>query len=109
MKPSRSTPKKLNFELLEDSRLSDSKRWVLVKPRGDGHCALLLARAVGEAQQSQVGNQTGGRVFLFLHTDDFERDYNNMLQNRYALFARRPGNPMEQSPFSKTCMETAGT
>lgn len=80
---------KLDFELLEDSRLSDSKRWVLVKPRGDGHCALLLARAVGEAQQSRVGNQPGGRVFLFLHTDDFERDYNNMLQKQ-VRFVRPP-------------------
>ena len=64
--------------------LSKSKRvhWL-------GSCALLLARAVGEAQQSRVGNQTGGRVFLFLHTDDFERDYNNMLQKQ-VRFVRPP-------------------
>lgn len=70
---------KLDFELIEDSTLSDSKRWVLVKPRGDGHCCLLLAKAANEEQRSRVGNQTGGRVFLFLYTDDFWRDYQKMI------------------------------
>lgn len=68
---------KLNFQLIEDTRLSDSKRWVLIAPPGS-ECALLLARAVGEEQRSRIGNQTGGRVFLFLHTDDFARDYANL-------------------------------
>ena len=65
----------LGFELVEDSPREPGKRWVLVAPRGGNGTALLLARAVNEEQASRVGNQTGGRVFLFLHTDDFERDY----------------------------------
>ncbi|MEQ8812581.1 MAG: VOC family protein [Imperialibacter sp.] len=72
--------KKLHFTLVEDTRLSDTKRWVLVAPPGgaDG-CLLLLAKAASDEQQTRVGNQTGGRVFLFLHTDDFEADYQNLL------------------------------
>ena len=70
---------KLHFELLEDTRLSETKRWVLVRPPGGEGCALLLARAVGTEQESRIGNQTGGRVFLFLHTDQFEEDYRNLL------------------------------
>ncbi len=80
---------KLDFELIEDSTLSDSKRWVLVKPRGDGHCCLLLAKAANEEQRSRVGNQTGGRVFLFLYTDDFWRDYQKMT-GRNIRFVRQP-------------------
>lgn len=72
--------KKLYFTLVEDTRLSDTKRWVLVAPPGgtDG-CLLLLAKAASDEQQTRVGNQTGGRVFLFLHTDNFQRDYQNLL------------------------------
>lgn len=69
----------LGFELVEDTVLSATKRWVLVRPRGDGAACLLLAKAATEEQQTRVGNQTGGRVFLFLQTDDFWRDYNNLL------------------------------
>ncbi len=65
---------KLNFVLLEDTPISPEKRWVRVAPPGSS-CGLLLAKGVGEEQRSRVGNQTGGRVFLFLHTDDFWRDY----------------------------------
>lgn len=66
----------LGFELLEDTPLTPEKRWVRVRPRGtaDG-CALLLARAATPEQQAAVGRQSGGRVFLFLHTDDFDRDH----------------------------------
>lgn len=70
---------KLNFELLEDTPLSETKRWVLVRPPGGEGCALLLARAVGAEQESRIGNQTGGRVFLFLHTDQFDKDYQNLI------------------------------
>ncbi|MCC6725429.1 MAG: VOC family protein [Saprospiraceae bacterium] len=70
---------KLHFRLVEDTPLSPTKRWVIVEPPGDGSCQLLLAKAVGEEQESRIGNQTGGRVFLFLHTDDFQRDYANLL------------------------------
>ena len=65
---------KLHFTLQEDTVLSDVKRWVLVKPAGSNASALLLAKAANESQLSRVGNQTGGRVFLFLYTDDIERD-----------------------------------
>lgn len=71
----------LGFELIENTCLEQEqsgKRWVVVKPRGLAGCSLLLAKAVGHDQLSAVGNQTGGRVFLFLHTDDFKRDYDAM-------------------------------
>jgi catechol 2,3-dioxygenase-like lactoylglutathione lyase family enzyme len=80
---------KLNFDLIEDTRLSETKRWVMVKPRGEGQCCLLLAQAGNEEQKSRVGNQTGGRVFLFLYTDDFWRDYNDMLEKN-IIFTRPP-------------------
>lgn len=75
----------LHFKLVEDTRLSDTKRWVLVKPDGEGNCCLLLAKAATELQKKQVGDQTGGRVFLFLHTDHFERDYQNLLDNQVEI------------------------
>jgi catechol 2,3-dioxygenase-like lactoylglutathione lyase family enzyme len=64
----------LGFQLLEDTPLGGDKRWVLVGPASGG-TSLLLAKAATPAQVSRVGDQTGGRVFLFLHTDDFRRDY----------------------------------
>ena len=70
---------KLKFTLLEDTRLSEEKRWVRIAPAGSDGFALLLAKAANEQQLASVGNQTGGRVFLFLHTDDFERDYQNLI------------------------------
>lgn len=72
---------KLGFRLLEDKQLSETKRWVVVQPPGQGGCNLLLAKAVGDEQKSRVGNQTGGRVFLFLHTSNFTNDYNRLLEN----------------------------
>lgn len=72
--------KKLHFDLVEDTRLSETKRWVLVRPKGTMGCCLLLAKAANEEQSSRVGNQTGGRVFLFLYTDDFARDFENLNQ-----------------------------
>ena len=80
---------KLDFKLLEDTRLSDEKRWVLVVPPGAGQCCLLLATASNDRQVASIGNQTGGRVFLFLHTDDFWRDYNKMIE-RGVEFIRPP-------------------
>jgi uncharacterized glyoxalase superfamily protein PhnB len=71
----------LHFTLIEDTVLSADKRWVVVAPPGSKECSLLLAKAADEQQQSAIGHQTGGRVFLFLYTDDFWRDYNNMLEN----------------------------
>ena len=72
---------KLRFTLVEDTVMSETKRWVVVAPPGSSGCRLLLAKAVGEEQQSRVGNQTGGRVFLFLHTDNFWRDYRNLVEH----------------------------
>jgi catechol 2,3-dioxygenase-like lactoylglutathione lyase family enzyme len=80
---------KLSFRLLEDTLLSATKRWVIVAPPGSGQCSLLLAKAAGTQQQHAVGNQTGGRVFLFLYTDDFYRDYRSML-GKGIRFVRPP-------------------
>jgi catechol 2,3-dioxygenase-like lactoylglutathione lyase family enzyme len=80
---------KLNFTLLEDTVMSATKRWVLVAPPGATETALLLAKAANDEQTSRVGNQTGGRVFLFLQTDDFWRDYNAMLE-KGVTFVRPP-------------------
>jgi catechol 2,3-dioxygenase-like lactoylglutathione lyase family enzyme len=82
---------KLNFDLIENTVLSDTKRWVLVRPKGDNGCSILLAKAVGDEQTSAIGNQTGGRVFLFLRTDDFWRDYNDLLK-KDLVFVREPRN-----------------
>lgn len=65
----------LGFILMEDTRLSETKRWVRVAPSPDAAFALLLARAANPEQETRVGNQAGGRVFLFLETDDFARDH----------------------------------
>ncbi|MBU6341281.1 MAG: VOC family protein [Bacteroidetes bacterium] len=79
----------LGFELLEDRRLDSDKRWVLVSPKGAGACSLLLARASTEEQLLYIGNQAGGRVFLFLYTDDFWRDYSD-LREKGVQFIRLP-------------------
>ena len=80
---------KLSFRLVQDTVLSERKRWVLVAPPGTDECCLLLAKAADDHQESRVGNQTGGRVFLFLFTDNFWRDYNQMLANGIC-FVRPP-------------------
>lgn len=69
---------KLNFTLIEDTILTPSKRWVLIAPPGSVECCLLLAKADNEEQKSRIGNQTGGRVFLFLQTNDFRQDFENL-------------------------------
>ena len=80
----------LGFTLIEDTPIpAQSKRWVVVAPRGSSGPRLLLARAVGEEQASRIGNQTGGRVFLFLHTDDFWRDF-HAYKSRGVIFVREP-------------------
>jgi catechol 2,3-dioxygenase-like lactoylglutathione lyase family enzyme len=81
---------KLNFKLVEDTdQPAQDKRWVVVSPPGEGGTSLLLARAAIQEQEKFVGNQSGGRVFLFLQTDDFERDYRAML-NAGIQFVREP-------------------
>jgi len=79
----------LGFELIEDSPRGPGKRWVLVAPRGGAGASLLLAKAVGDEQSSRIGNQTGGRVFLFLHTDDFARDHRDF-SARGVRFIEQP-------------------
>lgn len=80
----------LGFELVEDSYVPEQdKRWVVVAPPGSKESRLLLARAVGDVQLSRVGNQTGGRVFLFLCTDDFSRDYHALVA-KGITFVREP-------------------
>jgi catechol 2,3-dioxygenase-like lactoylglutathione lyase family enzyme len=81
---------KLNFELIEDTYQPDQdKRWVVVSPPGSNGVTLLLARASKQEQEPFIGNQSGGRVFLFLNTDDFWRDYNSMI-SKGIKFAREP-------------------
>jgi catechol 2,3-dioxygenase-like lactoylglutathione lyase family enzyme len=82
--------KKLDFRLIEDTyQPGQDKRWVVVAPPGAGGTSLLLARASKPEQEAFVGNQTGGRVFLFLHTDDFWQDY-QMMVLRGVEFVREP-------------------
>lgn len=80
---------KLSFKLIDDTPQNETKRWVLVAPEGSEECCLLLAKGVGDEQKSRIGNQTGGRVFLFLKTDDFWRDYENFKQ-KGVTFVREP-------------------
>jgi catechol 2,3-dioxygenase-like lactoylglutathione lyase family enzyme len=80
---------KLGFVLVEDTALSAEKRWVLMQPSGEKGTQLLLARAATQEQAARVGDQTGGRVFLFLHTDDFWRDY-RLYCERGVRFCRSP-------------------
>lgn len=80
---------KLSFELMEDTDLGNGKRWVLVAPPGSSECCLLLAKASSPDQKDLIGNQTGGRVFLFLHTDNFWRDYEKMISSG-IIFKEEP-------------------
>lgn len=80
----------LGFVLIEDTVIpAQGKRWVVVAPRGSTGSCLLLARAVDDVQASRIGDQTGGRVFLFLHTDDFWRDY-HAYRAKGVIFVREP-------------------
>ncbi len=82
----------LNFRVIDDTCLSEEKRWVLIAPPGSQGTSLLLARAATPEQVSRIGNQTGGRVFLFLHTDDFWRDYREMTARKVKFI----GPPREE-------------
>ena len=84
----------LGFTLVEDTFIeAQNKRWVVVAPPGSPGTRLLLARAANEEQQSRIGNQTGGRVFLFLQTDDFWRDY-DAYKSKGVVFVREPKEEM---------------
>ncbi|UII76046.1 VOC family protein [Flagellimonas sp. HMM57] len=80
--------KKLGFELVDDVDLGEGKRWVLVAPKGS-QCNILLGKAANNEQKAAIGNQTGGRVFLFLNTADFWKDYRQMQKNG-ILFKEEP-------------------
>jgi len=91
---------KLGFELLEDTQRSPTKRWVVVAPKGgQSGCNLLLAKAKNEHQAKWIGNQTGGRVFLFLYTDDMKRDYDNLLKNQVKIT-----RPLSHEDFGSVCV-----
>ncbi len=81
--------KKLGFTLVEDTILSADKRWVLIAPTASNETCLLLAKATTEQQKNSIGNQSGGRVFLFLYTDNFEKDFNRLLQHNIKII-RQP-------------------
>lgn len=85
--------KKLHFNLIEDTTLSPDKRWVLVAPPGASECCLLLAKATTEKQKASIGNQTGGRVFLFLFTDNIERDYQNLIHHNIKIVREMEKQP----------------
>ncbi len=91
---------KLGFALVEDTALGGGKRWVVVAPREAGS-GLLLAKAINERQKQAVGAQTGGRVFLFLHTDDFRRDY-AAYKERGVTFVEEP----RQEPYGTVAVFT---
>jgi catechol 2,3-dioxygenase-like lactoylglutathione lyase family enzyme len=88
----------LGFQLVEDTILSATKRWVVVSPNST-HCTLLLAKAATPDQEKAIGNQSGGRVFLFLHTDNFETTYNNYL-SKGVQFMEQP----RIEKFGKVCV-----
>jgi uncharacterized glyoxalase superfamily protein PhnB len=89
---------KLAFRLLEDTSMSEVKRWVRIQPEGGGF-EILLAKAANEQQQSRVGNQTGGRVFLFMHTDDFDGYYARLLAHGVKI-VREPS----VEAYGKVCV-----
>ncbi|MEO7483217.1 MAG: VOC family protein [Ferruginibacter sp.] len=80
---------KLDFILIEDTAMSSTKRWVLLSPSKEASCDILLAKASNDEQKLAIGNQCGGRVFLFLHTDNLERDYKNYT-TKGIKFVRAP-------------------
>lgn len=86
----------LGFRLVEDTLQSPEKRWVLVAPKGAGDTHILLARASSAEQSLSIGNQSGGRVFLFLHTDDFDGDYRTY-RERGVDFTEQP----RHEPYGK--------
>jgi catechol 2,3-dioxygenase-like lactoylglutathione lyase family enzyme len=83
----------LHFTLIEDKVMSATKRWVMIAPPGSTGTTILLAKAASEEQQSRVGNQTGGRVFLFLYTNDIESDYKNLIDKKVKIVEELTSKP----------------
>jgi len=92
---------KLGFQLVEDTPVAEGKRWVLVAPAREAGCCLLLAKAKNSDERGAVGRQAGGRVFLFLHTDNFSRDY-GALAARGVYFCEPP----RDEPYGKVAVFT---
>ncbi len=90
---------RLGFDLIEDTRLSEDKRWVLVAPPGSTETRLLLAKAANENQEEAIGNQAGGRVFLLLETYDFDADY-ALMQRASVDFLEEP----REEPYGKVAV-----
>ncbi len=90
---------KLHFKVIEDTVLNEKKRWVLIAPSADSAFSLLLAKADGETQKEYIGNQSGGRVFLFMNTDNFDRDYQNLLDQKIRII-REP----KEEPYGIVCV-----
>ena len=84
---------KLNFNLIKDTILDQNKRWVLVSPNLEQSCNLLLAEAANDIQNNAIGNQSGGRVFLFLYTDNFKRDFQGLLDNKIKIVREPKSEP----------------
>ncbi len=91
---------KLKFELVEDTFFpKKNKRWVIIKPPGSQGCNILLAKAKNKEQEAAIGNQTGGRVFLFLHTDNFDEDYANLKKHNIEI-----AREASKEDFGKVCL-----
>jgi catechol 2,3-dioxygenase-like lactoylglutathione lyase family enzyme len=89
----------MKFQLLEDKKMSETKRWVRIAPSGNDSFSLLLAKASNPEQSSHIGNQTGGRVFLFLHTDDFEGYFHHLISQNTEIIS----GPTEE-PWGKVAV-----
>jgi len=89
--------KKLNFKVIEDKVIKDKKRWVVLSPNGSKNCNILLTKAVEEDEKDRVGNQTGGGAIISLETDDFRRDYINLLRNSVPIIEE----PTIKEPYGK--------
>ena len=100
---------KLGFALTEDTDLGGGKRWVLVAPPGSAETRILLAKAASASQLEGVGNQAAGRVFLFLHTDDFWRDYEAYRARGCCSVESLERSPTAPSQFSRISTEICGT
>jgi uncharacterized glyoxalase superfamily protein PhnB len=89
--------KKLNFKLIEDTVIEDNKRWVVLSPNGSKNCNIVLTKAILEDQKDRVGNQTGGGAIIVLETNDFHRDYINLMRNSVPIIEE----PIIKKPYGK--------
>lgn len=90
---------KLNFNLIEDTQVSEQKRWILVGPKGNSDFSLLISKASNDIEKKAIGNQSGGKVFLIMHTDNIDRDY-NQYKKEGVEFIQYP----KQQPYGKVAI-----